>query len=808
MWNATLAQHLLITSFMVLIVSVLSSLVRGRPALVHVLWLIVLVKFAVPPQWLPSPALPIPSALCDGIVRAVSPQQPITHREGIAKSTELQITVSSSDGWATPDEFLSQDAATSGTDMPSAHLFAAKPRLRMGRLARFVNRISTLGLIVWLLGAVYWALRSWRQISGMQTLIKRSSTDNGQWQQMTNAIADELQVPRVPIVITPHIATPLVWCFGRPKICWPRNLVEGMDSNQKRAMLIHEMAHVRRRDHWVAWLELATYVGWWWNPCYLWARRQLRASAELACDQWVVQLMPAHRRSYAEALIAAGRAEQHELAPTCVGATRGGRKLGRRLAMIMTERNMTSRSGWIFIGALVLGLVSMPAWRLVAPQTATADEPSQAGVVEDASIDSSSQAETPAKAAAGEAADKTNAVQDDKSASASVVKEVLEQIESNYFEKVDSDRLMKSAIDSVMSQLNAEMEYFDAPKLEQVRIGITGSLEGIGAQLALDKQQRVVVVKPLPGSPAAATGVLPGDIIIQVEDRELAGVAAANRIETAAGWIRGKAGTAVKLLIERPGEATPLALSVTRGAIVLRTVSGYQRDSTGRQEYFCDPERKIAYIRITHFADTTLNEFQQAAQELTAAGMRALVLDLRFNPGGTMMAAVGVADTLLDSGAIIDVVPRDEGAKTSYSASRDQAPLSVPVAVLVNSSTASAAEILAASLQDNERAAIVGERTRGIGLVKSLVGLSNGAALKIPTASLVRPNGKRLQRDAAATENDVWGVTPDDGALVALTAEQSERLSAQLSDQQSDGSKNVKDDPQLSRAIEILSSSL
>jgi carboxyl-terminal processing protease len=187
-----------------------------------------------------------------------------------------------------------------------------------------------------------------------------------------------------------------------------------------------------------------------------------------------------------------------------------------------------------------------------------------------------------------------------------------------------------------------------------------------------------------------------------------------------------------------------------------------------------DDQRKIGYIRLSYLGKQSALEMAAALDDLKARGMLALILDLRNSPGGLLDGAVAVSDLFLDSGRILTVKGRT--GETVYDATRKTPVVTVPMALLVNRNTASAAEIIAACLQDHQRAVVIGERTFGQGIVRSLFQLKSGVgAVKLPVAAYYRPSGKSVNRYPDSKESDDWGVRPDPGYEVALTDQELKR---------------------------------
>jgi carboxyl-terminal processing protease len=202
------------------------------------------------------------------------------------------------------------------------------------------------------------------------------------------------------------------------------------------------------------------------------------------------------------------------------------------------------------------------------------------------------------------------------------------------------------------------------------------------------------------------------------------------------------------------------------------TVQGDNYKPDGNWNFLIDPDKKIGYVRLTAFSRNTGTELKKALNELKAQGMKGLVLDLRFNPGGLLTTAVEVADLFLEEGKIVSTKGRNTEERTQF-AKRSGTFSGFPMAVLVNRFSASASEIVSAALQDHKRAIVVGERTWGKGSVQNVIELEGGKSqLKLTTASYHRPSGKNIHRFPDSKESDEWGVMPDDNYGVRFSPEE------------------------------------
>lgn len=346
--------------------------------------------------------------------------------------------------------------------------------------------------------------------------------------------------------------------------------------------------------------------------------------------------------------------------------------------------------------------------------------------------------------------------------------DTLAEIERNYVKDIDRRELIESAVRGMLHELDPYSNYISPEELARFNQTVEQEFGGIGIQVTRD----LVVSTPLPGTPAYKAGILPGDRIVAIDGQRTAEFPRGRRLEKAIELLKGPPGTTVKVTVFRPSEKKELEFELTRAVIRVSTVLGdhYKKvDGEHRWEYMLDPEAKIGYIRITHFGRHTAEELKAALEELRSRGMRALVLDLRSNPGGLLSQAIAVADLFVDHGRIVSTSGRSVPPRV-WNAHEEGTFSDFPMAVLVNRFSASASEIVSACLQDHRRAVIIGERTWGKGSVQNVIDLEGGkSALKLTTAKYLRPSGKNIHRDVGDGPNDEWGVSPDDGFEVKLS---------------------------------------
>lgn len=379
-------------------------------------------------------------------------------------------------------------------------------------------------------------------------------------------------------------------------------------------------------------------------------------------------------------------------------------------------------------------------------------------------------ADETSEAATTETPKKPGEIQDDYEL-LSVLVDTLDQVERNYVKDISRRELLEAAIEGVLEKLDPYSSYITQEDMSRFRTTVESSFGGIGIQITLDGEQ-LKVLSPLVGTPAYKAGLMAGDRILEINGESTRGIT----IDKAVEKLKGEAGTSVTIKYQHADGSSPLTSELEREVIQVETVLGDLRKSDDHWEFMLDPEHKIGYLRITAFSRDTADEVRQALQNLKAEGMQALVLDLRFNPGGLLTAAIEISDLFVSEGKIVSTEGRNSKPRT-WEAERDGTFEGFPMVVLVNGYSASASEIVAACLQDHDRAVVIGERTWGKGSVQNVIELEEGrSALKLTTASYQRPNGHKIHRFPDDDEEDEWGVLPNDGFEVKLNSAETRAL--------------------------------
>ncbi len=368
--------------------------------------------------------------------------------------------------------------------------------------------------------------------------------------------------------------------------------------------------------------------------------------------------------------------------------------------------------------------------------------------------------------------------------------EVLGAIERGYYQPVAGDSLFVAAVEGAVATLDENSAYLRDDGRDELEAALDQRFGGIGLELALDATTaQPVVVAPVFRSPAWRAGIAAGDLVTAIDGQPTQGRPLRDSVQR----LRGRAGEQVSLTVlpapppadtldpaaARP-TAEPRKVALTRELVEVESVQGDRRRADGAWDWMLEGEPGVAYIRITSFGERTAAELAAAAEAIgQTSGLRGLVIDLRDNPGGLLQAAVEVADLFLDEGVIVSMRGRDAGTAGGDErlATAGHVLAGVPLAVLVDGLSASAAEIVAACLQDAGRATVAGGRTFGKGTVQTLLPLSDGRGLlKLTTAEYLRPSRAPIHRRPGAGDDEAWGVMPDDGFEATPTAEAAERL--------------------------------
>ncbi|MET0047136.1 MAG: S41 family peptidase [Sedimenticola sp.] len=316
--------------------------------------------------------------------------------------------------------------------------------------------------------------------------------------------------------------------------------------------------------------------------------------------------------------------------------------------------------------------------------------------------------------------------------------DIFGRIKQDYVEPVDDRELLEYAIRGMLSGLDPHSSYLNAEEFQDLQVGTKGEFGGLGIEVGME-DGFVKVIAPIDDTPAQRAGVQAGDLIVKLDGKPIKGM----NLDEAVNIMRGKPGTEIVLTIVREGTEKPIEITIVRDIIKVVSVKGRLL------------EDDFAYLRIAHFQARTTEDMLKLISELkskTGNGLKGLILDLRNNPGGVFNGAVSVSDAFLSEGDIVYTKGRVDESKLDFSAAPDDVIEGAPMVVLVNGGSASASEIVAGALQDNQRAVIMGSRTFGKGSVQTIIPVNNSTAIKLTTARYFTPSGRSIQAE---------GIEPD-----------------------------------------------
>jgi carboxyl-terminal processing protease len=311
--------------------------------------------------------------------------------------------------------------------------------------------------------------------------------------------------------------------------------------------------------------------------------------------------------------------------------------------------------------------------------------------------------------------------------------EVMDKVERNYVDPVEEDQLVDGAIAGMMRRLDPFSQYLDQSDFADLRTITEGQFGGLGIVISI-RDNYPTVISPVEGTPAYSLGIQSGDVILKIDGQSTRGFSS----EDAVRKLRGPEGTPVTISIARDGDP-PRDIRITRETIHVKSVP-----------YAFEVAPGIGYLRLSSFSETTGEEVRAAIERLDKAGARALVLDLRDNPGGLLNQAVDVVENFVPKGSLVVFTKgRAPGANTKILAETSRAHDERPLVVLINGGSASASEIVAGAIQDLDRGLVVGTTSFGKGSVQTLIALHDkNTALKLTTAKYYTPSGRSIHRDA------------------------------------------------------------
>lgn len=370
--------------------------------------------------------------------------------------------------------------------------------------------------------------------------------------------------------------------------------------------------------------------------------------------------------------------------------------------------------------------------------------------------------------------------------------EVFERIKRAYVEEVDDSTLLRNAMRGMLGELDPHSAYLDEEEFDSLRESTEGEFGGIGIEVGMEEGQ-LTIITPIDDTPASRAGLEARDVILRIGDTATDSLSLQEAVEL----MRGDPGEEVEITIMRRGEDSPRSITLTRENIRVESV---------RHEML---EAGYGYLRVSQFQNRTGEQVHDAIADMQReAPLEGLVLDLRNNPGGVLQSAVDVADAFIDNGLIVYTEGRLQDSDRRFSASAETIAPDVPLVVLINGGSASAAEIVAGALQDQRRAVVMGTDSFGKGSVQQVMPLGNGDGLKLTTALYYTPGGRSIQ--ARGIEPDVEVVrgrleVAEDSGLQLRESDLEGHLSNGNGERQprSEGAR-TREDYQLGEALNLL----
>ena len=317
--------------------------------------------------------------------------------------------------------------------------------------------------------------------------------------------------------------------------------------------------------------------------------------------------------------------------------------------------------------------------------------------------------------------------------------QVFEQIRRSYVDRIDDKTLFENAVRGMLSELDPHSAYLDARAFTDLKDATSGEFGGLGIEVSLEGDT-IKIVTPLDDTPAARAGIQAGDVIVKINDTAVKGLT----LDRATDLLRGEIGEPVTLTLLQENKSKPRQVTLIREMIKLRSVKSLALP------------QGVTYLRISQFQADTVNELKRAfSSGKNAQPNNALILDLRNNPGGILQSAVDVADLFLSDGLIVYTRGRLPDSNMRYQARPNNELGSMPVVVLINEGSASAAEILAGALQDQQRAKIIGQTSFGKGSVQTVLPIGEDKAIKLTTALYYTPSGRSIQANGISPDIEV-----------------------------------------------------
>ncbi|MEM7567324.1 MAG: S41 family peptidase [Pseudomonadota bacterium] len=375
--------------------------------------------------------------------------------------------------------------------------------------------------------------------------------------------------------------------------------------------------------------------------------------------------------------------------------------------------------------------------------------------------------------------------------------DVFERIRADYVEEPADESLIENAINGMLASLDPHSSYLNPKNFRDMQVQTRGEFGGLGIEVTME-EGLVKVVTPIDGTPAQAAGVLPGDLIVELDGEQVQGLTLNEAVER----MRGAVKEPITITVLREGADEPFDIEIVRDIITIQAVRSRVEDEVG-------------YLRVTSFSERTFEDLRDAMSELTEEigedDLKGFVVDLRNNPGGLLDQAIAVSDAFLEQGEIVSTRGRDPEDTQRYNARAGDLSDGKPVIVMINGGSASASEIVAGALQDHQRATVIGTRSFGKGSVQTIIPLGSDGAVRLTTARYYTPSGTSIQAKGIEPDIVVQQELPEEliGKLEAR-GEASLRGHLANDDGEEAGSlayvpSDPEDDKQLRYALDLLS---
>ena len=309
---------------------------------------------------------------------------------------------------------------------------------------------------------------------------------------------------------------------------------------------------------------------------------------------------------------------------------------------------------------------------------------------------------------------------------------ILDLIDKGYVDSVNTSEIIEKTIPEILENLDPHTSYIPVKYMQEVQEEMHGKFSGIGVQFSI-QEDTVRVMEVISGGPSSQVGILPGDRIVRVNDSIIAGIDVQNK--TVLDLLRGEKNSKVEVGIVRSGYNDELEFEITRGDIPIFSVD---------VSYMIDPE--TGFIKVSRFADKTYKEFMEGMEKLENKGAKKVIVDLRQNPGGSLASVLQILDEFLEKGEPILYTEGENQPRKTYNASGKISWKNMDVYILIDEFSASASEIFAGAMQDNDRGIIIGRRSFGKGLVQEQIPLMDGSALRLTVARFYTPSGRCIQK--------------------------------------------------------------